>query len=96
MVQRTLFFDQKIDPKISLFIEQYRYNKWSAFLNQDEIIILQGEMFVRNGYERQVLETNKDPPAEPQMFLLVVNSKTSQKYILGPGVVKLDKKMLAL
>lgn len=96
LVQRTLFFDQKIDPKISLFIEQYRYNKWSAFLNQDEIIILQGEMFVRNGYERQVLETNKDPPAEPQMFLLVVNSKTSQKYILGPGVVKLDKKMLAL
>jgi len=66
-----------------LLQEQHKLNKWSSYLDKDELILLQGELFVRSGYERKVLETNLDPPAKPQMFIYILNTQTKQKSILG-------------
>lgn len=69
---------------IKILAHQHQHNKWSSFLPSDELILLQGDMFTRQGYERKVLETNKDPPAEAQMFILTWNPKNPKiKYLLG-------------
>merc|ERR1719220_643411 len=63
--------------------KQHIHNKWSSFLKEDELILVQGELFTRHGYERSVLSQSKDPPAEPEMFMVILKTDSKEKFIYG-------------
>jgi len=64
--------------------KQQKHNKWSAFLGPTQLILMQGELYVLDGYHRKVLRRNADPPAEEQMFMVIVDLKEpSKKEMVG-------------
>lgn len=92
----SMYYGEKIDAFFSgiqvfnemtwkVLAKQQKYNKWSGFLGKDHLILIQGELFVRDGYHRKVIRRGEDPPAEAQMFLVVVDLKDPEntKELLG-------------